>query len=263
MNSLGSLWKPSVGDERAGTETKAPSMNVIGVIVLLLIPFSACAAVAASIPERRTDSISSISKKITGFLPALIVLLPILLLPAQRVCALREKRDMRLAVRIIACLLLSCGSLAGHAQVPFIIGTWKLNVELSKFPGPAPQVQVRSYRLTDNGVIIGVAVTIDTQGRPNFLQFAARVDGKDYPEFNTESAARYLIDRSVPPRTYAEIPTSEPRKVRWVDKVGGKILFSGAKWVSEDGNTMSFTLDTKNDQGGNVEYLYVFDRTGS
>jgi hypothetical protein len=169
---------------------------------------------------------------------------------------------MKLVVSIIMGVCLICGACASHAQVPFIIGTWKFNVAASKFPGPAPQLEIRRYRLTGDGVLIGVAVVIDAHGRPDFLQFAAKVGGKDYPEFDTQSAAQYLIDRTVPPRTYAEIPTSDPRKVHWVDKAAGKILSSGEKWVSEDGQTMSFTADAKDGQGRNVQYLYVFDRTG-
>ena len=169
---------------------------------------------------------------------------------------------MKIAPRIVAALLIACGSSASHAQVPAIIGTWKLNAEASKFPGPPPQTHVRSYRLTDNGVLVGVAVIVDSQGRPSFLQFAAKVDGKDYPEFSTDSAAKYLSDGTAPPRTYAESSTSDPLKVKWVDKAGGKILFSGDKWVSADGKKLSFTVDTKNEQGKDVQYLYVFDRTG-
>jgi hypothetical protein len=172
------------------------------------------------------------------------------------------KGKMKIAASIIAALFFTWRPVASQAQVPFIVGTWKLNVAASKVPGPAPKTEVRSYRLTGNGVLIGVAVTGDAQGRPNFLQFAAKADGKDYPEFDTESAAKYLSDGAVPPRTYAQIPTSDPRKVRWVDKAGGEILVFGEKWVSLDGKTMSFTVETKNNQGKDAEYLYVFDRTG-
>lgn len=172
-------------------------------------------------------------------------------------------RDVKISSGIVAAVLITLGSGAVQAQVPAIIGTWKLNVEASKFPGPPPQTHVRSYRLAEDGKLIGVAVIVDAQGRPNFLQFVAKVDGKDYPEFSTDSAAKYLGDGSTPPRTYSEIPTSDPLKVKWVDKQGGKLLFSGEKWVSADGKKMSFTLDTKDQQGKDVQYLYVFDRTGS
>jgi hypothetical protein len=171
---------------------------------------------------------------------------------------------VKITASIIVGLLISCGSSSLlQAQVPFVIGTWKLNAQASKFPEPAPQSEVRSYRLADHGVLVGLAVFVDAQGRPGFLQFAAKPDGKDYPEFDTGSAARYLSDGTVPPRTYAEIPTSDPRKVHWVDKAGGKILVSGEKWVSKDGRQLAFTVDTRDDQGKKVQYLYVFDRTGS
>ena len=171
---------------------------------------------------------------------------------------------MKIAACIVVGLLIAGSFGVSHAQVPAVLGTWKLNVPASKLPpGPPPQTQVRSYRMTDGGILVGIAVTIDAQGRPNFLQFAAKLDGKDYPEFSTDSAAKYLSDGTAPPRTYAEIPTADPLKVKWVDKAGGKLLFSGEKWVSADGKKMSFTLDTRDQQGKDVQYLYVFDRTGS
>jgi hypothetical protein len=123
-------------------------------------------------------------------------------------------------------------------------------------------MEVRSYRLADNGVLIGLAVIVDSQGRPYFLQFAAKPDGKDYPEFSADSAANYLSNGKAPSRTYAETPTSDPLKVKWADKREGKIIGSGEKWVSADGKRLSFTVDTKNEQGNAAQYLYVFDRTG-
>jgi hypothetical protein len=170
---------------------------------------------------------------------------------------------MKTTTSIITGLFFICGAWASHAQVPAILGTWKFNAAASKFPGPAPQDEIRSYRLTDGGVLIGVAVNIDAQGRPNFLQFAAKPDGKDYPEFDTQSAAKYLADGTVPVRTYAEIRTSDPRKVHWIDKAGGKIISSGDKWVSKDGKQLSFTVDATDAQGKQIQFLYVFDRTGT
>jgi hypothetical protein len=37
----------------------------------------------------------------------------------------------------------------------------------------------------------------------------------------------------------------------------------GEKWVSTDGKKLSFTADTKDQQGKDRQLLYVFDRTGS
>jgi hypothetical protein len=141
------------------------------------------------------------------------------------------------------------------AQVPFIVGTWTLDVAASHLPGPPPQKEVRSYRVGPDGVFVGQAVRIEPNGAPYFLMFAGKLGSQDYPEFDTRAAAQYLANGSVPPTTYAERPTPDDHRVRWVDKAGGRILASGEKWVSPDGKTMSFTVD-------GTENLYVFDRTG-
>jgi hypothetical protein len=164
------------------------------------------------------------------------------------------------STRIAACMLLLASSVAAHAQVPHIVGTWKLNVEASRLPGPPPQSHVRRYSLAEDGAtLIGLAVVVDAQGNPSFLQFAAKPDGKDYPEFDASSAARYLIDGSKPPRTYAETPI-DSHTVDWVDKADGRVIAQGRKWVSADGQTLSFTVDSQNQRGEAVQYLLVFDR---
>lgn len=91
---------------------------------------------------------------------------------------------MRYRLVIVAVTLLAL-SAAAHAQVPHIIGTWKLNIEASQFLGRAPQSEVRRYDVADNGYLVGLAVFIDAQGNPGFLQFAAKSDGQDYAEYSS------------------------------------------------------------------------------
>jgi hypothetical protein len=159
----------------------------------------------------------------------------------------------------LATIALALCARAAHAQIPYIVGTWKLDVAASKLPGPAPQTHVRRYSLADDGTLIGLAVVVDARGRPNFLQFAAKDDGRDYAEFDSGSLARFQIDGTPGPRTYSETPI-DARTVAWVDKSDGKVIASGKKWVSEDGKTLSFTSEGKNARGESVSYLYVFDR---
>lgn len=167
---------------------------------------------------------------------------------------------MRIAMSLAVGLFVACCPIAAQAQVPHIVGNWELNVEASQLPGPAPQTEARTYFLTEDGVLIGIAVFVDAQGRAGFLQFAARPDGMDYPEFDTGSAAQYLIDGTEPVRTYAEIPTDDSHRVRWVDKANGQVIASGEKWVSEDGQTLFITVDGANERDEAVEPLYVYDR---
>jgi hypothetical protein len=169
---------------------------------------------------------------------------------------------MKLAASLFALLAAAGIGAAAEAQVPYIEGTWELNAEASQFPGPAPQTHVRSYRLRDDGFLVGVAVIVDAQGAPRFLQIAAKPDGTGYPEWEPDTAAQWLIDKSEPTRTYAESPTDDPRRIEWIDRRGDVVLFSGERWVTEDGQTMSFTVHGTDQNGEAWEQLYVFRRTG-
>jgi hypothetical protein len=156
-------------------------------------------------------------------------------------------------------VFLLCCSLPAQGQVPHILGNWKLNVAASRLPGPAPQVHVRSYSATPDGTLIGLAVVVDADGNPSFLQFAAKPDGKDYPEFDVGSAAVYLMNGSPPPATYAETRV-DSHTVDWVDKYGGTVTARGKKWVSADGRTLTITAIFGNERNEEREFLFVFDR---
>jgi hypothetical protein len=168
---------------------------------------------------------------------------------------------MNMVRSVAVAVMCVCAPMAAQAQVPHIVGTWEFNAGASRFAGPPPQTHVREYRPAEDGVLVGIAVIVEADGRPRFLQFAAKPDGMDYPEFDNIASAQYLIDGSLPVRTYSETPIDEYR-VRWVDKRDGALLFQGDRWVSEDGQTMSFTVERTNEDGEPVEDLYVFDRTG-
>jgi hypothetical protein len=147
-----------------------------------------------------------------------------------------------------------------NAQVPHILGTWKLNVAASRLPpGPPPQVHVRRYSERPDGSLVGLAVIVDAAGNPQFLQFAARADGKDYSEFDSNALAALQIDGAAPRATYSETSV-DSHTVDWVDKYDGKVTAKGRKWVSADGKTLSFTADITTPAGESLSFLFVFDR---
>jgi hypothetical protein len=155
--------------------------------------------------------------------------------------------------------LLALASLDANAQAPYIVGTWQLNVAASRMPGPPPQVHVRRYSLLDDGMLVGIAVFVDARGNPGFLQFAARADGKDYAEYDSPLLAAFQARGVTSRRTYSETPV-DSHTVEWADKLDGRVIASGKKWVSADGRTLFFTQRAKNDKGEETEFLYVFDR---
>ena len=164
-------------------------------------------------------------------------------------------------MKIIIALALVAGlaSFDVEAQAPYIVGTWRLNVAASRFPGPPPQMHVRRYSVLDDGTLVGAAVFVDARGNPGFLQFAARPDGKDYAEYDSQLLAAFQATGVTSKRTYSETPL-DSHTVEWADKLDGRVIASGKKWVSEDGRTLSFTQRAKNDKGEEIEFLFVFDR---
>ena len=158
----------------------------------------------------------------------------------------------------LAIALLALGTAPAGAQAPYIVGTWKLNVSASRLPGPAPQTHLRRYSVANDGTLIGLAVVVDAQGRPDFLQFAAKSDGKDYAEFDSGLLAQWQIAGTATSRAYSETPV-DARTVEWADKRNGQVSSHGRKWVSEDGRTLTFTAIVTS-QAETVTYLYVFDR---
>jgi hypothetical protein len=146
-----------------------------------------------------------------------------------------------------------------EAQVPHILGTWTLNRELSEYPGPMPQSEVRRYRITDDGFVIGLAVIVDAEGNPEFLQFAARTDGEDYPEYSSGTLAQLQMHDIQTPLAYAEVPLDE-HTIEWFDKFEGEVYAHGTRAVSEDGQTLTITANFT-DQDGEVQtFALVYDR---
>ena len=150
-------------------------------------------------------------------------------------------------------------SLAAHGQVPHILGTWKLNTGASQFLGPPPQSEVRQYSVADNGYLVGLAVFIDTQGNPGFLQFAMHNDGRDYPEYSSNVLAAFQIKGTPTPLAYSEKAVDD-HTVQWFDKFGGRVTASGTKRVSEDGRTLTIEADVPDRQGATHHMRLVYDK---
>ena len=164
---------------------------------------------------------------------------------------------MKIAVVLTA--LSGFASFDAQAQAPYIVGTWQLNVAASRLPGPPPQMHVRRYSLLDDGTLVGLAVFVDPRGTPGFLQFAAKPDGKDYAGYDSQLLAAFQASGITSKRTYSETPI-DSHTVEWADKLDGRVIASGKKWVSKDGRTLSFTQRSKNAKGEEFEFLFVFDR---
>lgn len=147
------------------------------------------------------------------------------------------------------------------AQVPHILGSWELNPEASQVPGDFPEgfSETRVYTLRDDGYLVGLAITIYPEEGANFLQFAAKSDGKEYPEYETNTLAELQVSGTTTPMTYSETVVDE-YTVAVTDKRDGIVTGQGTRSVSEDGRTMMVSFVTPGPDGQELPIVLVYDR---
>ncbi len=145
------------------------------------------------------------------------------------------------------------------AQLPHILGSWKLNGAASIYPGPVPQSQVRTYSSQEDDFLLGVVVTVDAQGNADFLQVAARPDGRDYPEYDSFLLAQLQMSEKRTMATYSEQPVDD-HAVAWMDKMNGVAYITGTRRVSEDGRSLVIEFEVSNPAGETQEFRLVYDK---
>jgi len=136
---------------------------------------------------------------------------------------------------------------------PLIVGTWKLNTEKSNLPPfPPGFFEFRQYKIRDDGYLVGLLVTSNARGY-HYLQFTAKSDGKDYPEYTDDLLADLIAADKQTTRTYAERIVDD-YVTEWTDKVNGRISGQGKKIISRDRNTLTVTVEGPRPQ------TFIYDR---
>jgi hypothetical protein len=136
---------------------------------------------------------------------------------------------------------------------PLIVGIWKLNPEKSNLRLPPDYLEIRQYRLRPDGFLVGLLITGNSQGY-RYLQFVAKSDGKDYPEYSDQIVGDLIAAGKQTSRTYSETIVDE-YVTDWTDKVDGRVTGHGKKIVSKDGKTLTITTE-----GGPPSQPRVYDR---
>jgi hypothetical protein len=148
---------------------------------------------------------------------------------------------------------------SASAQVPHIFGTWTLNLERSDPREQIPQASVRSYSQLEDGFVLGLWVVIDQAGDPFFVQFTAKTDGADYPEYFPGALAALMATGTPSSFSYSETQLDE-YTIEWVDKNEGEVIAWGTRGVSRDGQTMTIVANSRSAEGEVVTNTTLYDR---
>jgi hypothetical protein len=159
-------------------------------------------------------------------------------------------------VRIAPVLLVSFGILSGTAAAQSkddpSIGAWKLNVAKSTFtPGPAIKGDTRSYEVNEAGWLFVTTETVQPDGSRTGVRFAAKFDGKPYPQ----------IGRFAPTVTLITYEPVDKLTLKYTQRdTSGKITSTNTRTVSADGKTMTIEQKTTDASGRPVVNVELFER---
>lgn len=128
------------------------------------------------------------------------------------------------------------------------LGTWKLNVEKSKYvPGPAPKSQTLKFVASQDAITL-TTDGVDAEGKPAHGSYTSKFDGKDVPWAGNPDA-----DTASPKRIDANSYENTWKK-------GGKVTVNARVVVSKDGKTLTVSQTGKNAKGETVNTTSVFER---
>src|SRR5688572_17290062 len=114
----------------------------------------------------------------------------------QSLCSTHHRRriSMNRATACIACALLLYATSA-LAQVPHVLGVWEFDPQASELPTGFPLAsETRSYDARDDGYLVNVVIRKLSNGHPDFIQVVSKSDGKDYPQYQSNTLAAFQID---------------------------------------------------------------------
>ena len=79
-----------------------------------------------------------------------------------------------------------------------------------------------------DGFLVGLLITGNASQGYHYLQFVARSDGKDYPEYSDQIVGDLVAAGKPTRRSYAETVIDE-YVTEWIDKVDGRVTGQGKK----------------------------------
>ncbi len=164
--------------------------------------------------------------------------------------------------RWIAATVLA-GALELHAQFPQVLGVWELDLKQSSLPAqlfPAGmKSELRSYTMREDGYLVALALRVNGDGTPEFIQVAAKSDGKDYPQYQSGPLTEFQIHGTTTQFTYSE--TVKPdNTAEIIAKRGGQVINKGTRKISADGKTMTLNVAAILPDAKEIPIVLVFKK---
>ena len=127
-------------------------------------------------------------------------------------------------------------------------GTWKLNLEKSKYdPGPAPKSVTVTIKI-ENNTETYTSDTVSATDAAVHGSFTAKLDGTEAPVAGIPYADMISVKMISPSHTTAKLSK------------GGKLMMTVHVVVAADGKSRTVTYSGTNEKGQAVKDVLVYDR---
>jgi hypothetical protein len=128
------------------------------------------------------------------------------------------------------------------------LGTWRLNMEKSKFTPSAPVKNLTTTREAVDGGVKATTTGEQSDGTPINASFTAKYDGKEYPATGSPYDTIAIKQVSANSFTFTQ------------KKKDGKYSVTGRSVISNDSKTMTNTLKGTNAEGKAYTATMVWDK---
>ncbi|MGH8313671.1 MAG: hypothetical protein ACRETU_00785 [Steroidobacterales bacterium] len=148
-----------------------------------------------------------------------------------------------LSIALLGTIFLGASVFAADA----VVGSWKLNVAMSKFSGMAPKSASRVYTETADGTSLDQKM-VGTDGKERSMHVRYKYDDKDHPATGNPDADTVAA-------TMVDAHTSN-----FTVKKGGKVAGTVHRVVSADGKTLTVHNKGTHPDGKAYDDTLVFDK---
>ena len=124
-----------------------------------------------------------------------------------------------------------------------LIGTWVLNVGRSTYTGGArpPKRQVRNFDYTRDGMILCHSMIVSANGNTSEFHWAVTLDGVEHPAYTRGQGSTVA--------TLIGFKKKDERTLSITVRRLGDLIQAGEFTLSEDGNTLTQTLNNTRPDG--------------
>lgn len=146
-------------------------------------------------------------------------------------------------IALLGTLFVGASAFAADA----VVGSWKLNVAMSKFSGPAPMSGTRVYMESADGTALDQKM-VGADGKEMSMHTTIKYDGKDHPVTgnpDADTVAGKVIDAHT---------------THFTMKKGGKAVGTVHRVVAMDGKTLTVNNKGKHADGKAYNDTLVFDK---